>query len=71
MKRKEVCFARSKNNGIFFYSNIFPRIGTETIRDEDGKIISRTIFDTVRYDFFEDYAEAKRKRFFSKKRYGQ
>ena len=38
MKRKEVCLARSKNNGIFFYSNIFPRIGTETIRDEDGKI---------------------------------
>lgn len=68
MKRKEVCRARSKSNGIFFYSNIFPRIGTETIRDEDGKITSRTIFDTVRYDFFEDYAEAKRKRFFSKKK---
>ena len=68
MKRKEVYRARSKTNGIFFYSNIFPRIGTETIRDEDGKITSRTIFDTVRYDFFENYAEPKRKRFFSKKK---
>lgn len=68
MKRKEVHSARSKSNGIFFYSNTLPRIGTETIRDEDGKITSRIIFDTVRYEFAENYAEAKKKRFFSKEK---
>lgn len=68
MKRKSVNNARSKSNGIFFYSNTLPRIGTETIRDEEGKITSRTIFDTVRYEFAENYAEAKKKRFFSKEK---
>lgn len=32
--------ARSKKNGIVFYSNIFPQIGVETTIDENGKLQS-------------------------------
>ena len=70
MRKKKVERARSKSNGIVFYSSIFPRIGTEAIIDDDGKISSRVIFDTIEYDFWDQYAEAIKKRFFDKKKIG-
>ena len=35
---KEIKSARSKQNGIIFYSNIFPHIGLETTIDESGNL---------------------------------
>ncbi len=36
--------ARSKKNGIVFYSNTNPLIGSETTRDESGEIRTRTVY---------------------------
>lgn len=42
-KKKIICRARSKRNGIVFYSNTFPLIGSETFRDDAGKLHSQII----------------------------
>lgn len=42
-ERKHIREAQSKNNGIVFYSNIFPLIGSETFRDDLGNIQTRVI----------------------------
>lgn len=52
-ERKFVGEARSKKNGIVFYSNTFPLIGSETFRDDCGTIHSRII--PVRSDEFIEY----------------
>lgn len=52
-ERKYISEARSKKNGIVFYSNICPMIGTETFRDDSGTIHSRIILANL--DKFIDY----------------
>lgn len=41
---KEITKARSKNNGIVFYSNMFPFVGLETFYDDSGNMHSRLIY---------------------------
>jgi len=44
MEKNKIIFeARSKENGIVFYSKIFPSIGSETFFDDDGNMKSRLI----------------------------
>ena len=45
--------ARSKKNGIVFYSNKFPLIGSKTFRDDSGKI--QSIIIPTQLDGFIDY----------------
>ena len=42
-KTKTIIQARSKKNGIVFYSNTFPLVGIETFFDDSGKVQSRLI----------------------------
>ena len=42
-EKRHIGEARSKKNGIVFYSNTFPLIGSETFRDDSGKIQTRIV----------------------------
>lgn len=50
---KIIIKARSKKNGIVFYSNTLPFVGSETFYDDSGKMQSRLIF--TRVDELVDY----------------
>ena len=66
MENKHVNKARSKDNGIVFYSNTFPSIGVESVRKEDGRTYVRIIFNMIQYDYLDKQAAKKEKRFFDK-----
>lgn len=55
-KNYNVC-ARSKRNGIIFYSQKCYLFGSETFRDESGKIQTRIV--PIEFDNYKDYLENK------------
>ncbi len=55
-KNYNVC-ARSKRNGIIFYSQKCSLFGSETFRDESGKIQTRIV--PIEFDNYKDYLENK------------
>lgn len=55
MEKNYQVSARSKRNGIIFYSSICPLVGSETFRDESGEIQTRVV--PVELDNYECYLE--------------
>lgn len=56
-KNYNVC-ARSKRNGIIFYSQKCSLFGSETFQDESGKIQTRIVFDNYK-DYLKDKSQKK------------
>lgn len=57
MKKNYNVSARSKRNGIIFYSEECPIFGSEAFRDESGKIQTRMV--PIKLDLYERYQEHK------------
>ena len=50
VKRKQIGHAASLNNGIIFYSNIYPKLGIYTYYNENGKIDKEVLYGEPPYD---------------------